>query len=532
MCDQHGSSVIATPLTFGNILQTGVFSATVAAFLIDSYKILKSDSTDVSSTTEDTFRPPRYAIHVNILWFLSLCLALGCGLGATLVQQWLRRYIRLTQHPDAPVHRVRMRAFLFKGIRDFHVGWVVENIAVMLHAAIFLFFVGLCEFLFAINHEVAVVVVVAVGILAAVYFILTLLPAIYRDCPFQTPLTSVLWYIGHSFAISFLYLFACSSRVRDKIDKLWDHFGKGMDKHLMAMMSHKAELDKHALESTFGMCREEDKLEAFVDAIPGYLQTQDVATHTDVHVCTRFHDIGCLLESRGKESSLRHQLVHLFASCTIDHSGMDDKARRRRAVTCCRAVWEMSRASLSDNGKNVKGVVALDLPKSIGDALHHLTSDTDSVIAASAVRTVAIFKRALLEQPSHTERSNDPDRSKETVAALAGAVGGMNDPLVLSYQSSQRSDERRSDERLNTVTDFTSDILLLIPQLGKPSRMDLEETTITIEELCRELSGREFPHADQQRLVNVLHDVSDAHTRLTSENAVSTGKLCSPSFEC
>ena len=546
MYDQHGSSMIATPLTFGNVLQTGVFSATVAAFLVDSYKTLRPDSTDVSSrllqqitqelagisngdrltppTLDDTFRPPRFAIHVNILWFLSLCLSLACGLGATLVQQWLRRYIRLTQHPDAPLRRVRMRAFLFKGIRDFHVGWVVENISVMLHAAIFLFFIGLCEFLFTINDEVAEVIVVAVSILAVVYFILTLLPALFRNCPFQTPLTSVLWYIGHSVAIAFLYLFRCSSHVRAKIDVMQDHFRKGMDKHLMSMMSYKSELDKHALESTLGMCREEEELEAFVDAIPGYLQTeQDGAKHPEVHICTRFHDIGFLLEARGKESSLRHRLVHLFDSCTSDHRRMDDKARRRRAITCCRAVWEMSRASLSNH---VRGVAALDLPKTIGDSLQRLTSDTDSAIAASALRTVAIFKRALLEQLSDAERRNDPDRSKETVAALAEVVGDMNDPLVLTYQSSQRSEERW-DERLNTVTEFTSNILGLIPQLGKPSHTELEETKLTLEELCRELSGREFSHADQQRLVDVLNDVSLAHTQLVPEGEVSTGKLCS-----
>lgn len=540
--------MVATPLTFGNVLQTGVFSATVAAFLIDGYKTLMPDSTDVSSrllqqitqelagisngdrltppTLDDTFRPPRYAIHVNILWFLSLCLSLACGLGATLVQQWLRRYIRLTQHSDAPLRRVRMRAFLFKGIRDFHVSWVVENISVMLHAAIFLFFAGLCEFLFAINDEVAEVIVVVVSILTAIYFVLTLLPAIYRHCPFQTPLTSVLWYMGHFFAISFLYLFACSSHVRAKIDEMRGHFRKGMDKHLMGMMSYKAELDKDALESTLGMCREEHELEAFVGAIPGYLQTdQDVAKHAEVHLCTRFHDIGFLFEARGKESSLRHRLVHLFDSCTSDHMRIDGKARRRRAITCCRAVWEMSRASLSNN---VKGVVALDLPKSIGDALQRLTSDTDSVVAASALRTVAIFKRALLEQLSDAERRNDSHRSKETVAALAEVVGGMDDPLVLSYQSTQRSDVRPgSDERLNTVAEFTSKILVLIPQLGKPSHVELEETKMTLEELCRELSGREFSHADQQRLVEALNDVSHAHTQLVSENGVSTGKLCS-----
>src|SRR5216684_6392714 len=153
-------------------LQAGIFSATVAAFLIESYKILMPDPLEVSSMlfqqvvqelveisngdhltppALDSFEPRSYAIHVNILWFLSLSISLSCGLGATLVQQWVRRYMRLTQDSDTPSHRVRVRTFLFAGIRDFHVRLVVENISLLLHAAIFLFFIGLVEFLFHIN---------------------------------------------------------------------------------------------------------------------------------------------------------------------------------------------------------------------------------------------------------------------------------------------------------------------------------------------------------------------------------------------
>jgi hypothetical protein len=115
------------------VFQTGVFSATVAAFLIESYKYLKPDATDVSSqrllqitqelagnsvTPLDPFKVPRFAIHVNILWFLSLVLSLACGLGATLVQQWARRYLRLTKRSDTLECRVRIREFLWQGVQE------------------------------------------------------------------------------------------------------------------------------------------------------------------------------------------------------------------------------------------------------------------------------------------------------------------------------------------------------------------------------------------------------------------------------
>ena len=84
---------------------------------------------------------------------------------------------------------------------------------------------------------------------------------------------------------------------------------------------------------------------------------------------------------------------------------------------------------------------------------------------------------------------------------------------------------KRSDERLNTVTEFTSNILVLIPHLGKPSHVDLEEIKMTLE-VCRELNDRDFSHADQQRFIDVLSEASLAHAHMESGHAVSAGTHC------
>jgi hypothetical protein len=414
--------------------------------------------------------------------------------------------------------------FLFEGIQAFHVSRVVENISVMLHASIFLFFAGLVEFLFPINGEVAKVITVVVGILAAVYFILTLLPAIYRHCPFQTPLTSVLWYMGHGLAIPFLCLFQCSSHARNLIKELQQHIREGMDLHLMVMMKYKADLDKGVLESTLNMCREEDELEAFVDAIPGYL---------DRGVGSRIYDIEFLL-SRGKLSQLHRRLAHLFASCTIDRRTMDEVTRRRRAIACCRAIWEMSIATLSNMSNNVEGMIT-HLLESIDDTLQLLAFDPDPAIAVSALKAMSIFKRAFLDTLEHdpsrklrtdARDSTDPDRNNDTASAQAGNIDAMNDPRSMHYQARQRNEE--SDQRLNTVTEFTSRMLVLIPQLDRPSNRDQQEIGLTLEGLSHGLNGRDFPSADQQRIADVFNDVlnAHAHAQLVSGNGESTGMLC------
>jgi hypothetical protein len=273
---------------------------------------------------------------VNILWFLSLCISLFCGLGALLVQQWVRRYLRLTQYPDTPLRRVRIRTFFYDGMQDFQVRWVVENISLLLHAAIFLFFAGLVEFLFAMNDEVAQFTLVVVCVFATIYIILTTLPVIFRQCPFQTPLTSGLWYISRILAITFLYLLSYSGRIRAKIDVLWGQVSRSIDRQLMDLVEHRSVLDRSALSSTLEMCRNDNDLEAFVDAASGYLQV-------DQDIGSRIDDIASLLKPGYREPSLGHRIVHLFATCVYGHSRIDEVARRRRAITCARAIREYQR---------------------------------------------------------------------------------------------------------------------------------------------------------------------------------------------
>ncbi|KAH9957473.1 hypothetical protein BJV74DRAFT_420364 [Russula compacta] len=517
----------------GILIYTGIFSATVAAFVIESYKSLKPDPTDVSSQllqqitqelagisngnrfttpTLDSFKPTRNAIQVNILWFLSLCLSLSCGLAATLVQQWIRRYLRLTRRSESsPLSRVRVRAFLFHGIEEFHIRWVVENVSLMLHVAIFLFFAGLIDFLFPINEEVAHVILAIVVVFGSAYTTLTCLPLIFPHCPYQTPLTSVLWYIGHLLTIAALSLFAYSSHIRAKLDDFRKHVHKGMDVHMLDTVGYKAELDKTALRSTLMMCREESEVEAFVDAIPGYLQIDD-------NVGTRVDDIGSLLKPKGKEMSLGHRIVHLFTSCVHGHGRLEDVARRCRAITCARAIWEMSRSFLSVRGWNLD-MPNLELPRSTGRTLQLLSSDRDEKIAFEALRSGALLERALLEQLSDAEANKDLDKISELEYLLAELIG-ENDPNMPRYQPGQRNDDR-SDGRLIAITEFTSSVLLLIPRLGSPTHADLEATKSTLEELCRGLNCQDFSHAAQERLVGVLAETLAKHSA-----SGSPGTLC------
>ncbi|KAI0247723.1 hypothetical protein BJV78DRAFT_1242785 [Lactifluus subvellereus] len=507
----------------GILLYTGVFSATVAAFLVESYKTLRPDPGEVSArllrqvteqlaaisngtqlpppTTEDPFRPKRYAVHVNILWFLSLFLSLSCALGATLVQKWASRYLRLAQFTTTPQSRVRLRTYLFDGVQKFQTRWVVENISLLMHGAIFLFFAGLIEFIFAVNDEVAYVILVAVSLLAAAYIVVTALPVFFHQCPYQTPLTSIIWYTGHFLAMGTLGLLACSNRIRARIEESWRHTRNGIDKLLVDKAEHKIKIDEKALKSALRLCRDDSELETFLDAIPGYLWPGD-------SLGTRVANIGSLFDVTGEEANLGQRIVQLFASCINTDRRMDSDARRRRAITCARAIWEITRAFLS------VGVV-VDLPKSACSILQGLSKDHDPAVAFATLNTIAILECVPLKQPLGPGIRNGSTKCKDIVAMPSDALD-VPDPLATRYQVDQSSD----DMRLTAVTNFISDVLEVIPDMRNPSHEDLNATRRTLQELCDGLERRTFSHSAQQSFAEALGET----LRKRDASATSTAK--------
>ncbi|KAI0249923.1 hypothetical protein BJV78DRAFT_1114486, partial [Lactifluus subvellereus] len=153
----------------GIIIFTGLFSAAVATLLTVSTLDLQQNPADVSafylakiyqlqngsqdsipstlSPPSSKFSPSNHVVLVNILWFLSLAISITCALAATLVQQWARRYIKVTQQPYSPHKQARIRAFFAEGINKFHLPLVVELLPTFLHLSVFLFFAGLGVFL-------------------------------------------------------------------------------------------------------------------------------------------------------------------------------------------------------------------------------------------------------------------------------------------------------------------------------------------------------------------------------------------------
>ncbi|KAI0036373.1 hypothetical protein K488DRAFT_82166 [Vararia minispora EC-137] len=177
--------------TGGILVFTGLFSATIATFVVDNYKNLLPTSTTPSTGTalDESTNVPPLTVAVNTLWFLSLFTSLTCALCATLIQQWSRAYIRDVQRRGPPRKRGPIHVFLCMGVEKFGLDYLSSGLVSLLHLSVILFFIGLALNLHLINQTVFFVVIGGMALSAMVYAALSTLPLIYADCPFQTPLT-------------------------------------------------------------------------------------------------------------------------------------------------------------------------------------------------------------------------------------------------------------------------------------------------------------------------------------------------------
>ena len=246
------------------------------------------------------FSPPRYTVWVNSLWFLSLAIGLSCALLAISLQQWARRYIRLTRAQPAqhsPEKRARIRAFYANGVDKMYVPWAVEGLPTLLHLSLFLFFGGLVIFLFNIDREVFTCVFLWIGLFSMAYGLITLLPLIRRDSPYYTPLSIPVWFLSAILCTTFQVLaivivnfvtIPCSRRVSDQVHFFLERYGTrdffsrmlGGLENVAEEMGEKesSEIDIRIFDWTIGALKgalgDDNSLEKVFEAIPGFFSSE------------------------------------------------------------------------------------------------------------------------------------------------------------------------------------------------------------------------------------------------------------------
>jgi len=172
---------------------------TAVFYLENIYQLLAN--TNVSSgaipstlVKPPSFSPPRYVIWVNALWFLSLAFCLRGAIISTLFQQWIHRYLTVTQQQGhTPDQKARIRAIFANRAQGPYFTWGNGSSPLNLHFSFFLFITGGLIYLFNIDLVAFFSVVLGILVFTLVYALHSVAAAFQPDNLFYTPFSELVF---------------------------------------------------------------------------------------------------------------------------------------------------------------------------------------------------------------------------------------------------------------------------------------------------------------------------------------------------
>jgi hypothetical protein len=341
------------------------------------------------------FHPSTLDVAVNVLWALSLTLSLTCALSAILVRQWIQEYFSYSRCHTVSSTRARIRAYLFDGLSQHRLDQVISTIPLLLHLSLLLFGAGLITCFFSINDVVAYAALVVYSIVGAVYILLSIAPLIDLSSPFKTPISNLLWRTTQLIQLTFLYatrsFTSCISldsiflrfRLPELIKACRERYHGGIVRAIeQDLESTHSNADAYALRWAISSVQTDDELEAFISAIPRFLDSERHNQFT----------IGQLLED--SDVRLGWSIGRLLKTCAGSSWTQDVYVRNRRATTCARATWYIT--------EKFAGTTTLYWDTLFGaetaESLKTLANDFDPIIMIIARCSAALAARSCLRE--------------------------------------------------------------------------------------------------------------------------------------
>lgn len=422
------------------VIQAGLFSASITAFIIESYKKLQPDSGAMTVTlltqisqqlaatansspinvlpSTNSFQPTSSVLRVNAFWFLSLCFSLTCALAATLVEEWAREYLQAIDRRPSPHNKgehlleiqsiktyelqvaARIRSFLYEGLERFGMRRVVQAIPTLLHIAVFLFLGGLVDFLVPINHIIAYTVLGIVIPIASAYIAITFLPIIRYDCPYRTPLSKICWAVLRTMGL-LRYVDPAGKYRRISVSMM-----QGREMFAIQNAAGLLKRDLRALRWTIKSLTEDIELEPFIEGVTEALSAPKRSKSLRTMSMAMRH----LLFD--EEATLLDRIIKLLTTCH-EPSGLAKGPRRKRAIICMNAIALLFEVSVVGDSRLYLSVLAMDSGQRLGRAVTTLQNDNDPTIvsvANSTVKTIVTRLQtdiaAVIENSDHESRSS------------------------------------------------------------------------------------------------------------------------------
>ena len=277
-----------TPLSF----QAGLLSVVLTGFVVPKIQNLQANPADQSvyyqnqsvqmldrisqqlasggSQISTNFTPPSpyptfhasaFDRRVNMFWLISLVCSLSAALLATLVQQWVRAYMRIFQHSRNPLKAARIRLFLFEGVE--RLPMVAEAVPGLIHVSLLLFFWGLGDFILNIDTAVFVATVVPLVVCVSLYLYSMAAPIWNPQSPYRTPFSGFIWYLIRKLHRSPFYHHFRGKVVKPASMEL------RLEQSAMKLTKGRMDRDVRAVQWLVDNIDGSNETETFVLAIPG-----------------------------------------------------------------------------------------------------------------------------------------------------------------------------------------------------------------------------------------------------------------------
>ncbi|KAF8199409.1 hypothetical protein K438DRAFT_1823544 [Mycena galopus ATCC 62051] len=485
----------------GLLIFAGLFSASLVAFIVESYKTLSPDqgaitialltqiSRQLDPPTLAVSGPTSFSLACNLFWFLSLGFSLSCALIATLVEQWSRDFIQKTEMRPSPIIRARIFSYLYFGLQRFGMHTTVTFLPLLLHVSLLLFFAGLIVFLYPINTPLMIMAATLLGIMAAAYAYLTLLPMHSSDSPYRTPLSNVVWGLFQR-----LVLFSNAHR---KFFKNPDEESTiGPTKHSISSSNtptmaevmvwnnvattlwnatrrskERDERDGRAIVWTMWSLTDNNELEPFVEALPDLIWGPNGRrpVYDDM--------INTLLQTQ--DIQLIFHIEGLLRSC--DSGLLSHAVETHRCISCLKALWAIAYFLASDASPRddypvfdhplLKSLLARE--NSSPQVRSHLLS-TYSIVRWCGFCSLSAFVRyaiSMLEQNQINICAQDP-RPLLTKACLCAEKHGFTEvtEILSNILSINPLEGTKVIQQLSeAIEDSTYDVLVEYFRISAPS---------------------------------------------------------------
>jgi Family of unknown function (DUF6535) len=141
------------------------------------------------------FKPSRSDIRVNVFWFMALVLGLLAASIAMFFQQWVGDYMYGFRRFSDPVNRAQARQYLHEASQRWYLPAVGNVVPGILQMSLFLYFVGLCDFVLNINTEVGMSTTIPITIASLLYIFTTVAPVIDPQWPYRNSFSALIWYV-------------------------------------------------------------------------------------------------------------------------------------------------------------------------------------------------------------------------------------------------------------------------------------------------------------------------------------------------